>query len=63
MEETLRTCSQYLTTTRREDSKEHRDKKFHRLVLQRKLQTVVWWITKQETGRLLQHVDMCTKTV
>ena len=49
-EETLCTCAQYLTSTRREESKEHRAKTFHILVLQGNLRMIVRWITKQGTG-------------
>ena len=53
VEETLRTCAQYLTAARREESKEHRDNTYHRLVLQGNLRTAVRWITKQETRGVL----------
>ena len=41
VEETLRTCVQYLIAARREESEEHRAKTHHSLVLQLKLQTTV----------------------
>ena len=52
-EDTLCTCTQYLTAARREDSNEHRAKTYHSLVLQGKLRTAVRWIMEQETGCLL----------
>ena len=45
VEETLRTCAQYLTAACREESEEHRDKTYYILVLRGKLQTAVRWIT------------------
>ena len=50
MEETLFTCAQYLTTAHREDTKEHRSKTYHNLVLRGKLRTAVRWIMERETG-------------
>ena len=62
VEDTLRTCAQYLTTARREDSEEHRDQNFHSLVLRGKLRTTVWWITERDTGGVLQPAERCAKT-
>ena len=45
VEETLCTCTQYLTAACTEDSEENRDNTFLSLVLLWKLQTVVRWIT------------------
>ena len=50
VEGTLRTCTQYLTAARREESKEHRAQNFRSLVLRGKLRTEVWWITERKTG-------------
>ena len=47
VEETLHTCAQYLTSARREESEEHRDKTYHSLVFQGKLRMLVRWITEQ----------------
>ena len=41
---------------------EHRAQTFHSLVLHRKLQTAVSWITEREMGGVLQPGDRCTKT-
>ena len=41
VEETLRTCALYLTAAGRAESKEHRAKKYHSLVLRGKLRTAV----------------------
>ena len=60
--ETLRMCTQYLTSARREESEENRYKTYHSLVLQGNLQTAVRWITDQETGEMLQPAELCTKT-
>ena len=43
--ETLRTCAQYLTAARREETDYHRANTYHSLVLRGKLQTAVRWIT------------------
>ena len=61
-ENNLRTCTQYLTIARREDSKEHRSQNYHRLVLRGKLRTAVRWITERETGGVLQPGERCKKT-
>ena len=62
VEETLRTCAQYLTAACREESKEQRDQIYHSLVLRGNLQTVVWWITYIETGGVIHLAELCTKT-
>ena len=62
MEETLCTFAQYLTAASREESKEHRTKTFHSLVLRGKLRMVVQWITERETWGVLQPVERCTNT-
>ena len=62
MEETLRTCTQYLTSAYREETEEHRAKTYHSLVLRGKLRTAVRWITEQESGDVLQLEYHCTKT-
>ena len=41
---------------------EHRAQTYHSLVLRGKLRTAVRWITKRDTGRVLQPGDRCTKT-
>ena len=50
VEETLRTCVQYLTASRREESKEHRAETYHSMLLLGKLQTAVRYIMEQDTG-------------
>ena len=62
LEETLRTCTQYLTAEHTEESEEHRAKTFHSLVLRGKLRTAVQWITEQDMGGILQHTELCTST-
>ena len=62
VETTLRTCAEYLTIAQREETAEHWEQTYHSLVLRRKLRTVVCWITKRETGSVLQPGDRCTKT-
>ena len=61
VEETLRTCAQYLTAACREESEEHRANIFHNLVLRRKLRTAVRWITERKTRGVLQPAELCTK--
>ena len=62
VEDTLRTCSEYLTVARREETVEHRAQTYHSLVLHGKLWTLVRWITERETGGVLHPGDRCTKT-
>ena len=62
VEETLRTCAQYLTAALRKESEEHRNKTYHSLVLRGKLRMEERWITKQETGGVLYPEEYCTKT-
>ena len=61
IEETLRTCAQYLTAAHREDHKEHREKNYHILVLRGNLRKAVRWITEREMGGVLQLEEVCTK--
>ena len=60
--DTLRSCEEYLTVARREETAEHRDQTYHSLVLHGKLWTAVRWITERETGGVLHPGYMCTKT-
>ena len=46
VEDTLRTCAQYLTVACREELLEHRAQTYHSLVLWGKLRTAVQWITE-----------------
>ena len=62
MEDMVRTCAQYLSTGRGEDSPDHREKVYHSLLIQEKLQSAVIWITKRERGGVFQTWDMCAKT-
>ena len=41
VEETLRTCAQYLTTSHREESEDHRERTYYSLVFQWKLRMAV----------------------
>ena len=63
VEDTLRSCKQYLTIIHREETVEHRAKTYHSLVLRGKLRTAVRWITEWEKGGVLLPEDNCTKTV
>ena len=62
VEDTLRTCREYLTIARREEMVEHRSQTYHILVLRGKLRTAVRWITERERGGVLQPGDQGTKT-
>ena len=62
VEETLRTCTQYLTYAHREETEEHKAKTNHILVLRGNLRTAVRLITEQETGGVLHPEEHCTKT-
>ena len=61
-EDTFRACGEYLTIARREETAEHQAQTYHSLVLRGKLRTVAQWITKRETGGVLQTGDRCTNT-
>ena len=61
MEDTARTCAQYLSTSRGEDSLEHRAKIYHSLVLWGKLQSAVCCITEREKRGVIQPEDTFTK--
>ena len=62
VKDTLWSCEEYLTVSRREDTAEHRAQTYHSLVLRGKLRTVVLWITEREMGGVLQPGDRGTKT-
>ena len=62
VEGTLRVCGGYLTVAWREDTAEHRAQTYHSLVIHGKLRTAVWWITKHETGGVLQPGDRYKNT-
>ena len=49
VKDTLRTCAEYLTVARREESTDHWAQTYHNLVLWGKLRTAVIWITERET--------------
>ena len=53
VEDMLRSSTQYLAAVRREETAEHRAKKFHGLVLRGKLRTAVRWIAERENGGFL----------
>ena len=61
MEDTARTCGQYLSTSRGGDSPEHRAEIYHSLVIQVKLQLAVWCITYSEKGGVIQPEFTCLK--
>ena len=60
--DTLRSCEDYMTTARREETAEHRAQTYNSLVLRGKLRSVVRWITEQETGGVLQPGGWREKT-
>ena len=62
MEDALRSCAQYLTAIRQDESAEHWAKSYHSLVLRGKLRTAVRWITEREKGGVLLPEETCTKT-
>ena len=59
---TLRSCEEYLTADRREETAEHWAQTYHILLLRGKLRSAVRWITEQETGGDFQPVDRYEKT-
>ena len=61
-ENTTRTCTQYLSTRKGEDTQEHRSNILHSLVLQGKLRSDFRWITDKNKGRVFQSGDICPKT-
>ena len=62
MEDALRSCTQYLTDARQDETKEHWAKTYHSLVLLGKLRTAMRWRTEREKGGVLLPEDKCTKT-
>ena len=50
VEDTLRSCTKYLTIVCREETAEHRAKSYRSLVLRRKIRTAVRWITEVDHG-------------
>ena len=60
--DTLRSCKEYLTAARREETAEHRAQTYHSLVLRGKVRSTVRWITERETGGVLQPGERCKKT-
>ena len=62
VEDTLRSCEEYLTVAQREETAEHRAQTYHSLVLRGKLRTAVRWITEREMGGVLQPDEKCMKT-
>ena len=61
-EYTARTCAQYLSTSRGEDTLEHRAKIFHSLVIRGKLRSSVRWITNRDKCGVFQPGDIFPKT-
>ena len=61
-EDTARTCTQYLCTSRGDNTAEHREKIFHSLVLRDKLRSDFRWIPDREKGRVFKLGDICPKT-
>ena len=54
VEDTLRTCVDYLSVAHREETVEHPAQTYHSLVLWEKKLTAVRWITERKIGGLLQ---------
>ena len=61
VEDALRSCTQYLTAVRRDETAEHWAKTYHSLVLRGILRTAVRWITEWEKGGVLLPEDKCKK--
>ena len=57
-EDTARTCIQYLSTSRAEDTKEHWDNIFQSLMLRGNSRSDFQWITNKDKGRVLQPGDI-----
>ena len=62
VEDTARTCAQYLSASRGEDTSEHRVNIFHILVLKGKICSAVQCITDREKGEVFQLGYICSKT-
>ena len=62
VKETAPTFRQYLSKAGQDVSKEHWEKMFHSLVLQRKLQAEVRWITESKKDGVMQPINYCLKT-
>ena len=60
-EDKVCTCAQYLSTSRWEDTMEHRAKIFYSLVIQGKLHSSVRWITYMDKGGFFQTGDICPR--
>ena len=61
-EDIARTYAQYLSTSRGQDTPEHRAKIYHRLVLQVNPCSDVQWITERETCGVFHLGGICPKT-
>ena len=62
VEDTLLSCTQYLTAVRREETAEHRAKTYRSLVFHGKLRKAVRWITEQDKWGVLLPEEKCMKT-
>ena len=62
VEDTSHTFKPNLSTSKGEESPEHRTKIYHSLVLRGKLRSEVWWITDRDKGGLFQPEETCPKT-
>ena len=47
VEDTLRTCTEYLTVAWRDETVEHQAQTYHSMVIRGKLRTEVRWITER----------------
>ena len=61
-EDTVRTCAQYISTSREGDTTKHQAKIFHSLVIWGKLRSAIWRITNREKGRVFHTGDICPRT-
>ena len=62
VEDTLRTCAEYLTVDQREDLAENWEQTYHSLVLWGKIRTLVRWIAEWEKVGVIQPGEWCTTT-
>ena len=60
--DTARTCAQYLSTRKGEDSLKNRAKIYHSLVLRVKLRSAVIWATNRQKGGVFHPGDTCPRT-
>ena len=59
VEDIARTCNQYLSASRSEDSEEQRTETFKSIVLLCKLRTAIHWIMEWDNGRVYPMGNPC----